>query len=191
MGQELSVAGKYVRSDLQQFQSGLGGEIGLSFYNESKHRIMVSAGASYRGKDYEYSLFMDGLGTTAFRYVEPNNLDFSLAVSYDWPIVKSSFSNFYIGGVFSIDNFVFNETGTQNLLYQSSFSEYQNNMTELFNPGIGLNFEYEQKITESGTLLFFALQPTVVKYYKFNMIGNSIPALVNLVNYKIGIRFAK
>lgn len=187
--QEFSVAGKYNRSDLTQFQTGIGGEVSIGFYDKFENRLNISGSIAYRGKPYEYSFFSDAIGDQYYRYVEPDNYLFSIGLSYDWPILKTSASAMYIGLNLSLNSFSYNETGNQHVEYQSIMYDYLNNTTEDFNPGIGLNFEFERAFSDDGTFIYFAFQPSIVKYYKFNMIGTSKPSLIDLINYKIGIRF--
>ncbi len=189
IAQEFSIAGKYVRSDLTQFQTGMGVEASISSYDRFNNRISVLGSITNRSKSYEYSIFLDAFGEEFQRYVEPNNFLFSIALSYDWPILKSNSSAVFIGFNLSINSFIFNEKGTQNAQYESIFHDYSNNSTEDFNPGIGVNFEYERAFNEKGTIVYFAFQPSIVKYYKFNIIGTSKPALIDLIDYKVGVRF--
>ena len=191
MGQDISVAGKYTRSDLSQFQTGQGVEIGLGFYDKFENRISFAIGASYRGKSYEYSIFSDAFGSSIYREVDPDNYMLSFNLSYDWKIFEGAFSAFYLGGGVSISSYWFNENGLQLLPYSSAFSQYTNKTTEALKLGVGLNFEYIQKISKGGPWLFFALQPNIIKYNKFGLDGSSKPGLVQVINYKIGLRFGK
>jgi hypothetical protein len=117
----------------------------------------------------------------------------TLKISYSFNLLKSSRSLLFLGAEVGLNYFIIDEKGEQTVTTRQgdvTSGSFINNTTVNNRVGVGMLIEYELKdIICKRISPFLSINPEVMSYGRFGLMGLSDPVLIGWMNFNVGVRY--
>ncbi len=189
-GQSISFLPSNTNSSNLNFTRMIGYDVSYRQKLFKKNYMGISISQRFRNNFYNYVYTSQATNKAYFLTTNPNNRMNSIAFQFEHKFSKDSTSAFFIGLSGSINNFKRNELIQSVELKKNQFSFFKFIEKKNLLPGIGLNFNAQQKI---GNRLWIFLQysPSMVFYSKNSLDKINDPKLILFHTLGIGLNYRK
>ncbi len=188
IAQEITVSSTFSHGSYDKFQNNFGYEIGYNQYINSSNRLGLTFSHSFNNTDYNYIFVSDADGIDYYREVKPENQRIKISINYGFNILNKKKSNFYIGPELGLSYYKINEIGTERPTNENDDYEYKRNYWDTNKIGIGLLLEYDRKILSDNISVFFSVDPEIIFYSRFRLMGSSAPTIIGFINFNLGLK---
>ena len=192
-GQEIELTGTYAASTSIKFQHNFGGGVGYNQFITHRSRLGFFIGYLINSTPYHQSSASTTDLSTVVRDARPHNQWVTLKISYSFNLLKSSRSLLFLGAEVGLNYFIIDEKGEQTVTTRQgdvTSGSFINNTTVNNRVGVGMLIEYELKdIICKRISPFLSINPEVMSYGRFGLMGSSDPVLIGWMNFNVGVRY--